>query len=196
MLNRTQFGIQTIALSAVGIAGLAGNMFGIVKFTKLKHQLRFHSIMVALFIYDNLYIACNVLIFALYSERRYGLNESQLAYAVPYAMPLLQIAHTASIYSTLAISVERYMVVCKPFYISRKDWRSNRYRLPILIFSILFNIPKMFELRAWKCSDGKNYVNSTYFKNCTKDTIILEPTFLKSNTDYTLVQFLKYVELT
>ena len=53
-----------------------------------------------------------------------------------------------SIYTTLAISTERYITVCHPFFKISHTWSARRYLVPILILSISYNIPKFFELEV------------------------------------------------
>ena len=59
---------------------------------------------------------------------------------------MAQIALTGSIYSTLAITIERYLIVCHPFYTVSHNWSAKRYIIPICAWSLLYNFPKFFEL--------------------------------------------------
>ena len=54
--------------------------------------------------------------------------------------PLLNIGLVGSIYMTMAISIERYLGVCHPQITERE--KARLYILPVLIFTIIFNIPK------------------------------------------------------
>ena len=65
----------------------------------------------------------------------------------PNAIAVIQISLTGSIYCTVGISIERYLTVCHPFYLSRKKWSSKRYIIPIVLFSILYNTTRYFEYR-------------------------------------------------
>ena len=67
---------------------------------------------------------------------------------LPKALPVAQIALTGSIYSTLAITVERYLIVCHPFYTVSHKWSAKRYIIPIVAWSLLYNAPKFFELHT------------------------------------------------
>jgi hypothetical protein len=69
-------------------------------------------------------------------------------YVVPKAVPVIQIALTGSVYCTVAISLERYLTVCHPFYIAGNKWSAKRYIIPILIFSLLYNTSRFFEMRT------------------------------------------------
>jgi hypothetical protein len=55
---------------------------------------------------------------------------------------------TGSIYFTMAITVERYLTVCHPFYKLSHEWPARYYVIPIFCFSFLYNIPKFFELKT------------------------------------------------
>ena len=67
---------------------------------------------------------------------------------LPKALPMAQIALTGSIYSTLAITIERYLIVCHPFYTVSHKWSAKRYIIPIVAWSLLYNSPKFFELHT------------------------------------------------
>jgi hypothetical protein len=90
--------------------------------------------------------------------------QSSGAHAIflPKALPVAQIALTGSIYSTLAITIERYLIVCHPFYTVSHSWSSKRYVIPIVAFSVLYNSPKFFELHTT--------YNATLLTECNETT--------------------------
>ena len=67
--------------------------------------------------------------------------------------PLRFISMVASIYTTIIISVERYIAVSKPIYSfvghfegAQGKWKSALlYTIPAVLFSIAFSLPKFFE---------------------------------------------------
>ncbi len=73
---------------------------------------------------------------------------------------LCEIDHR-SIYFTMAMTIERYMTVCHPFYHHSHAWPTRCYVLPILLFSLFYNIPRFFDLEANVETLATNSSNST-----------------------------------
>jgi len=138
--------IEGFALVLVGILGIVGNILTTIWFFRKKNN--FYHLMSILALCDLLYIICSILIFGIPSIFQRVLPGSVYDHLVPVALPLAQIGMTSSIYFTLAIAVERYTTVCHPFYKVSSSWSSAGYILPIITFSVIYNIPKFFELQV------------------------------------------------
>ena len=67
---------------------------------------------------------------------------------VTIILPLAHIALTGSIYSTLALTIERFITVCHPFFKFSSKWTARTYLIPISIFTLVYNLPKFFELKV------------------------------------------------
>ena len=63
----------------------------------------------------------------------------------------------------MAITVERYLTVCHPFYKLSHEWPAKYYVIPIFSFSFIYNIPKFFELKT-------DYLNSTLSSSSSNNT--------------------------
>ena len=50
----------------------------------------------------------------------------------------------------MAVATERYITVCHPFFKLSHNWSARRYILPILVFSLAYNLPKFGELQVVK----------------------------------------------
>ena len=140
---------QALMLLLISVGGLFGNSVMITKFFLMEneHKLNFHRIMILLSMYDNVLILMCLLLFVapILSELyKFG----AFNYIAPVALPVGEIAITGSIYSTIAITIERFLVVCCPFYAIYHWWSAKRYILPIVVFSMLYNIPIFFEIKV------------------------------------------------
>ena len=59
-----------------------------------------------------------------------------------------------SIYMTMVIATERYIIVCHPFFRLSHPWSPTRYIIPVIIISVVYNIPKLWEIEVSKKSGG------------------------------------------
>lgn len=97
-----------------------------------------------------------------------------------------------SIYTTLALALERFVNVCKPVSNLRKhggghdnNWRRVvKYVVPIMTFSTLFYIPKFLELKTVDCEEQCSNMESNNKTNCTTKRINI--TDLRRDEDYVL----------
>ena len=144
----------------VGSFGILGNFFFVVFFMTLKEKLNFHRLMITLAVFDTIYIILSMLEFSLPELSEDYQKKGYHFYLAPLAVPVMQIALTGSVYCTVSISIERYLTVCHPFYIAGKDWPAKLYILPIIIFSVLYNVSRFFEMRI-----KYNFPNSESINN-------------------------------
>ena len=102
-----------------------------------------------------------------------------------------------SIYSTLALSVERYLAVVHPFlkyrYIiqtlcfgthlslnCRYCYTARHFIIPVVLYSVSFNIPKFFELTT-TCPDAAQY------------SVINQSSYLPYNTSHQIPDLQRYL---
>ena len=194
----TSLMFQVVFLTVIGVFGLIGNISIIMMFSKNKKQLTFHRLMMMLSICDTFVILLSFLIFAL-PQLSKNYNDSCLGYIAPIVFPTAKIALTASIYSTLAIAIERYLIICHPFYAISHRWPAKRYILFILIFSITYNVPRFFSLETVPCigkeetsnihlnstnAASRNFTDAKEVSNCIPGTSDFRPTPLRLNYYY------------
>ena len=144
----TEYVIEVFLLTTVGSFGILGNCWLIGMFGRLQDKLNFHQLMMTLAVYDNLYIVLSILIFSVPEMFDVYKKDGYHFYIAPKALAVMQMSLTGSVYCTVSISIERYLTVCHPFYISAKRWSSKRYIIPIVMFSVLYNVSRFFELRT------------------------------------------------
>ena len=165
--ENVQYALEFISLLIIGSVGMVGNTLAIFMFSTLKNQLKFHRLMITISMFDNLFIIFRLIILAfpyIHDDYKYG---DLYCHMIPIVTPLSYIALTGSIYSTMAISIERYLVVCHPFFTLSNKWSSKVYILPILVFSILYNVPRFFGLKVQPIAMGnprnKSAINDPMF---------------------------------
>ena len=93
--------------------GFCANITALYILRKKQHDnsTNFYSLMLLLSIFDLAYICMSLLTFSL-NKFSMSYQEHAWGYIVPWSIPILQISLTGSIYCTMAITLERYFVIC------------------------------------------------------------------------------------
>ena len=157
----TKYVFQAILLTLVGVIGIVGNIAGIIIFSNLEKPLKFHWLMITLFIFDTILILSAFIIFSL-PELSSAYKDSAHMYVGPKVLPFLQIAMTGALYCQIAMTIERYLVVCHPFYMVAKEWSVKRYIIPLVTFSIIYNLPKFFEIDTSFCGSTQRHIEERH----------------------------------
>jgi len=95
-------------------------------------------------IFDQIYLISSFLLFGL--SVFYPGSEFITVHLPYYFLPVAHIGMIGSIFSTFALSIERYIAVVHPFVKYRHWWKPGYFILPVIAYSLLYNIPKFFEL--------------------------------------------------
>ena len=192
--------LEGIILISVGIIGIVGNLVAIPYFgRRIPRQHTFYTLLTCLSICDLVVVINGILLYGLpkVSDNYYMKTYIPIA---PYVFPTFEIGCTGGIYFTMAISIERYFVVCRPFWYLAQSVSSKVYTIPIFCFAIIYNFPKFFEIRAVPYIVTSNNLSSTNVENSVQEetNIIdieneeyslisgytVEPTELRKNTLY------------
>ena len=152
-----QYEIEGVVLSIVSVFGIFSNAAAITYFGK--HRLRkenFYGLILALSITDLLF---NISCLCVFSVPAFSdCKEDTESYChIPeifwkclvWLIPLSNVLRTGNIYFTLALTIERYFAICKPFLFHAKKLSYKLVTVGVIIFSIAFNIPKFLEYQ-WK----------------------------------------------
>ncbi len=119
-------------------------------------------------LWDALYLLLSIICFSL-PELSVRYRDHIFVHLLPYAIPMAQMCLFGSCYSTVALTIERYLTlnitvrfrtislkflasryiaVCVPFFRLRHNIKARLYVLPILVAAPLYNFPRFFEFRA------------------------------------------------
>ncbi len=115
-MDYVAFFVEGVFLLKVGILGIVGNVAAITVFARQHLQKNFHALMLSLSLFDLIYILANILLFSIPQFSSNYKESGVYFYILPWVLPMAQIGMTGSIYFTMAITVERYVTVCHPFY--------------------------------------------------------------------------------
>ena len=150
-------GILHIVICAVGFIT---NLISIRVLLSNEMKNLFNITLAILAIFDAVYNLCDItesLRIVHYEQNPcedMPLYQKTHLYIFPHVLrPLRYISMVASIYTTIIISMERYVAVSKPIYSfvgyfegAQGKWRSAlMYTIPAALFSFAFSLPKFFE---------------------------------------------------
>ena len=150
-LDIARLWLQGFLVVIFGAFGLLGNTGSIIYFsTGRRYRRQFEALMLWLAVWDNIFIICALMGYAvpdlLY---HFKIDSDFSAYTIPWLVPIMQIAITCNIFFTMAISIERYLVICKPlFHRARRSSTSKPYVISIMLFALVYNLSKFFELET------------------------------------------------
>ena len=195
----TQFSYWTeyVIQSVIGVAGIAANTVAIPVLCSREMNSIFNRLLMFLAIFDNFFIICQMLeAHRKQTNTQYEYDEEVFNQAHEYVFAYFLFEFHAfvlccSMYITVALALERYRAVWRPVEYHNKikgvnPW--NRvimgYVLPVIVYSLLFNIPKCFEIKLGV------YPQPIYLNNSLNGTVNLTfamPTDLRLNHIYVVV---------
>ena len=73
--------------------------------------------------------------------------------ALPFLYGLTHVSKVGSVFTTLAVSLERYFAVCHPLWIRIRKAHPGMYIVLVTVFAFLFNIPKFLEFEVSSCKE-------------------------------------------
>ena len=153
--NKFSWWLEGVGISVVGSFGI---MFNIIAIFVLMSQemvtIRFNNLVVTLAIVDNLFLLTSIFYHTAHSfELQVKFSYIHQWVFAKFVYPWRGISMCCSAYITVALALDRYNAVSNPSkYKASMRSHTNpitpvlRCTLPIICLSILFNIPKYFDL--------------------------------------------------
>ncbi|EAA01756.2 AGAP001862-PA [Anopheles gambiae str. PEST] len=153
LLVEFEFWISGVVMNIVALIGILGNIFSMVILSRPQMRSSINYLLIGLARCDTVLILTSVLIFglcAIYPHTGYlYYYHYQIFPKISLVVyPLAMIAQTASVYLTLTVTLERYVAVCHPLRARAlcTYGRARLYVVGILVFSILYNLPRFWEV--------------------------------------------------
>ena len=139
---------EGVVLMCIGVLGIIGNIISIPYFgSRITRQKTFYTLLTFLSITDLIVVTTGLLLYAV-SKLSIAYKNGIYGMIAPFLFPIFEIGSTGSIYFTVAVCIERYFVVCRPFWYHEQAIPSRTYTIPILCFSVIYNIPRFFEVKT------------------------------------------------
>jgi len=179
------FVIEGILIPILALLGIFGNILCVWTFNKKDVELKpsFANLLKCLSIFDTIFLASMFLQYSL-PQMSEEFNVWVYPYITPYSFPIIHISLTGSVYSVVAVALERFITVCFPFTQCNMCGGLG-YIIPIVLFSIFYNFIKFFELTTdlieheeWILHDnGTNISTSTWYPFVNATTLRSDPVY-------------------
>jgi len=149
--EQTLYWIEGVGIASVGAIGIGINLFAIWKLSFGQDKAErhcFHHLLLSLSICDLTHIIFNFICFAL-PHLSEAYRENVLLYTIPFLIPLAQMSLSCSSFTTVALTVERYISICWPFLRYRFEIKASYYIWSVVTFSVIYNTPRFFEWQTY-----------------------------------------------
>lgn len=150
-----QFITNGILLNVIGFFGILGNIISMIILSRPQMRSSINYLLIGLARIDIALIITSILLFGLpgiypYTGTMFTYFYIVCPHMVPVVYPLANLVQTASVYLTLTVSLERFVAVCHPLRARSlcTCGRAKLYVMGIMIFSVIYNLPKFFEGRV------------------------------------------------
>lgn len=155
--------------STIALLGLVFNALSVAVVIQPQMMSSTSIYLTALAVFDSLVLASLVLFMSLpvIYEATGRMEWYYRLYACihPIAYPLALTSQTGSIYTTLTLTIERYVAVCRPLAAAKVCTISRAKKAVCLValFSVLFNVPRLLEYRLTEVWDEQNNSSVTTY---------------------------------
>jgi len=164
--------LEGVANFVVCTIGMGINAAAIGILCRQKTSSLFVKLMITLVSYDLIYVFLFATCYSL--PRLYNrFDDHVFPHLAPFLVPITQMALSGSVYTTVALTVERYISVGFPFFRQRHNLKAWVFIVPVAIFIVGYNIPRFFELETVHkpvmiCADS---TNTTYIDSASGELV-------------------------
>jgi len=166
----SSFVIEGCMLPLISLPGIIGNIVCLFVLSSKAVDLQpsFANILKCLSCWDIIFLTGVNLIFCL-PHHSSTYSSRVLPHMVPIALPLTQIALTGSLYTVVAVALERYYSICKPFKTNYADSKNGLVVIIIIVVvSFVYNITKFFEFETVPRYEIVQSANDNEIENLTE----------------------------
>ena len=185
-------GIGTLSIASLGI--IFNSMVIYVLCDKRMISSFFNRLLVFLAIVDNLFLANSICVAVMEQLSGAGSAFANTIF-VHLLYPTRNMLMCASIYMTIGLACERFNSTSNPYLHRARQhmnacYRLSVYILPVISFSMVYNIPKFFDLKVISidsdCTNTTVIENGTFVSHCNSTEYHRVPTQMRKNDHYIL----------
>jgi len=112
----TGFWIEGVILPLIAALGIAGNVLCVFVFSTRNLDLKpaFSNLLKCLSVFDILFLMCIIWLYAVPTLIPQHVDYLE-PLTTPYILPCTHIALTGSVYTVVAVALERFYNICRPF---------------------------------------------------------------------------------
>lgn len=187
-----RFIVNGVLLNLIGILGILGNVISMIILSRPQMRSSINCLLIGLARIDTVLIITSILLFGLpgiypYTGLMFTYYYKVLPHIVPVVYPLAMMVQTASAYLTLTVSLERFVAVCHPLRARSlcTCGRARIYVLGIIIFSLLYNLPRLWEAT----------IKAEHYEEANVTIYCARPTELRSTNETYLTVYVHWCYL-
>lgn len=167
-LDLFKFIVVGVITTIIAILGIIGNTLTLIVLSRRQMRSSINCYLIGLASFDFVVLVSAIFMICLpaISETYESMSFYTMfvfPYVVSYIYPLALMAQTGTVWSTVAVTVERYVAVCHPLK-ARSICTYNRARtinVLVTVFAVIYNIPRFFDADFVKKVDTNT--NVTYY---------------------------------
>lgn len=173
-----EFVAYGVLLNVIGVFGILGNVISMIILSRPQMKSSINYLLIGLARCDTVLIITSILLFGLpviYPATNHLFVYYFKVYPLiaPVVYPIAMISQTVSVYLTLTVTLERFVAVCHPLQARSlcTYGRARAYVVVIIVFSVLYNITRFWEVRVHKCmhTGYQQYVYQVYPSDLRND---------------------------
>ncbi|XP_018579105.2 FMRFamide receptor-like [Anoplophora glabripennis] len=156
-VNFYRFVTNGLLINIIGLLGLLGNIISMIILSRPQMRSSINYLLIGLARIDTVLIITSMLLFGLpgiypYCKCLFTYYFIVYPHITTFVFPLAMVTQTASVYLTITVSLERFVAVCHPLRARSlcTYGRARIYVIGIVIFSVMYNLPRLWEGRVQK----------------------------------------------
>ncbi|KAI0225534.1 FMRFamide receptor [Lamellibrachia satsuma] len=159
--------VLTVVIGCLCLVGLAGNLTSLFVLRRHNAETVTVFLLECLAVSDALLLLCSLVVYCLAPILAYAGAPTALqdvcTSASVFVWPFAVIAHTATVWLTVLVTVTRYQTICSKTVkvASLQIGRTRLHVVGVIVFAVLYNLPRFFEHQPVSVSSPPELTSSS-----------------------------------